>query len=82
MLRPELEALFFSKCIHSTLQCACREGKVFNGFIGFDECTWLCLWTQEEISTLSLKYCLVKINNNLKTVDYKKLTVLRLFLSL
>ncbi|CDS90318.1 hypothetical protein QI7_0786 [Clostridioides difficile 6042] len=29
-----------------------------------------------------LKYCLLKIKNSLKTVDYKKLTALRLFLSL
>lgn len=53
-LRPELEALFSSQNIHSTLQCAYREGQVFSGFIGFDECTGLRLWTQEEISTLSL----------------------------
>ncbi|KPI46762.1 diguanylate cyclase [Clostridioides difficile] len=53
-LSPELEALFSSQDIHSTLQCAYREGQVFSGFIGFDECTGLRLWTQEEISTLSL----------------------------
>ncbi|MGX9758268.1 diguanylate cyclase domain-containing protein [Clostridioides difficile] len=53
-LSPELEALFSSQDIHSTLQCAYREDEVFKGFVGFDECTGLRLWTQEEVSTLAL----------------------------
>ncbi|MCC0629701.1 MULTISPECIES: diguanylate cyclase domain-containing protein [unclassified Clostridioides] len=54
MLSPKLEELFSSQGIHSTLQCAYKEGKAFSGFVGFDECTGLRLWSQEEISTLSL----------------------------
>ncbi|UWD49229.1 diguanylate cyclase [Clostridioides difficile] len=53
-LSPELEELFSSQDIHSTLQCAYREDEVFKGFVGFDECTGLRLWTQEEVSTLAL----------------------------
>lgn len=53
-LTPKLEELFSSQGIHSTLQCAYRDGQVFSGFVGFDECTGLRLWTQEEVSTLSL----------------------------
>lgn len=53
-LSPKLEELFSSQGIHSTLQCAYKEDKVFSGFVGFDECTGLRLWSQEEISTLSL----------------------------
>lgn len=46
--------MFSSQGIHSTLQCAYKEDRVFSGFVGFDECTGLRLWSQEEISTLSL----------------------------
>ncbi|ENZ9536238.1 TPA: diguanylate cyclase [Clostridioides difficile] len=53
-LSPKLEELFSSQGIHSTLQCAYKEDRVFSGFVGFDECTGLRLWSQEEISTLSL----------------------------
>lgn len=53
-LSPELEELFSSQDIHSILQCAYREDEVFRGFVGFDECTGLRLWTQEEVSTLAL----------------------------
>lgn len=52
-LIPEQEALFASQGIHSTLQCAFWDEEVFAGFVGFDECTGLRLWTQEEVSTLS-----------------------------
>ncbi|MBS7008085.1 sensor domain-containing diguanylate cyclase [Anaerostipes sp.] len=53
-LAPEQEALFSAQGIHSTLQCAFWDDGVFQGFVGFDECTGLRLWTQEEVSTLSL----------------------------
>ena len=53
-LSPKLEELFSSQGIHSTLQCAYKEDRIFSGFVGFDECTGLRLWSQEEISTLSL----------------------------
>ena len=53
-LKPEQEALFKAQGIRSTLQCAFKSGSVFAGFVGFDECTGLRLWTQEEVSTLLL----------------------------
>lgn len=53
-LSTKQEDLFSSQGIHSTLQCAFYENRVFRGFVGFDECTGLRLWTQEEISSLSL----------------------------
>lgn len=53
-LKPEQKELFESQNIHSTLQCAFWREKRFAGFIGFDECTGLRLWTQEEVDILSL----------------------------
>ncbi|MCD7992440.1 MAG: GGDEF domain-containing protein [Clostridia bacterium] len=53
-LKPEHETLFSSQDICSTLQCAFEWDSVFAGFVGFDECTGLRLWTQEEVSTLLL----------------------------
>lgn len=53
-LSTKQEDLFSSQGIHSTLQCAFYENRVFRGFVGFDECTGLRLWMQEEISSLSL----------------------------
>lgn len=40
--------------IYSTLQCAFWKEKEFAGFVGFDECTGLRLWTKEEADVLSL----------------------------
>ena len=53
-LKPSQVALFESQGIRSTLQCAIRNENRFCGFVGFDECTGLRLWTKEEISMLSL----------------------------
>ena len=39
--------------IKSLLHCAIREGGVFRGYIGFDECVELRYWTKEQIETLS-----------------------------
>ena len=39
--------------IKSMLQCAIREGGLFRGYIGFDECVEQRLWTKEQIQTLS-----------------------------
>ncbi len=39
--------------IKSMLHCAIREGGVFRGYIGFDECTTKRLWTREQIDTLT-----------------------------
>lgn len=53
-LKQEQKELFESQNIHSILQCAFWREKRFAGFIGFDECTGLRLWTQEEVDILSL----------------------------
>lgn len=47
--------------IRSTLQCAIMENKTFTGMIGFDECTGLRLWTQEEISLLIILSRLISL---------------------
>ena len=39
--------------IKSLLHCAIRDGGVFRGYIGFDECVELRYWTKEQIQTLS-----------------------------
>lgn len=39
--------------IKSLLHCAIREGGVFRGYIGFDECAQLRYWTKEQIQTLT-----------------------------
>lgn len=53
-LTPAQAELLGNQGICSTLQCAIHEGEVFRGFVGFDECTGLRLWTKEEIGMLSL----------------------------
>lgn len=40
--------------IYSTLQCAFWSEDVFSGFVGFDECTGVRLWTKDEVNALSL----------------------------
>ena len=39
--------------IKSLLHCAIRDGGVFRGYIGFDECVELRYWTKEQIQTLT-----------------------------
>ena len=39
--------------IKSLLHCAIRDGDVFRGYIGFDECVELRYWTKEQIRTLT-----------------------------
>lgn len=41
-----------SQGIKSMLHCAIREGGVFRGYIGFDECVEQRFWTKEQIQTL------------------------------
>lgn len=53
-LIPEQKELFVEQGICSTLQSAILEDGILVGFIGFDECTGLRLWTQEEINLLSM----------------------------
>lgn len=53
-LTQEQTSLFESQGIRSTLQCAIMEEDIFCGFVGFDECTGMRMWTKEEIGMLSL----------------------------
>lgn len=53
-LTPAQAALFESQGVCATLQCALYNGKVFRGFIGFDECTGLRMWNKEEVGMLAL----------------------------
>ena len=39
--------------IKSLLHCAIRDGGVFRGYIGFDECVEFRYWTKEQIQTLT-----------------------------
>lgn len=39
--------------IRSILQCKILEGNEFRGFIGFDECSYNRMWTNDEVNTLT-----------------------------
>lgn len=52
-LPPRTYEIVTSQGIKSMLQCAIRDGDVFRGYIGFDECVEQRLWTKEQIRTLS-----------------------------
>lgn len=52
-LPPIQRKLFEDQGIHSFLQYALWEKETFAGFIGFDECTGMRMWTQEEADTLA-----------------------------
>ncbi|MDO4275599.1 MAG: bifunctional diguanylate cyclase/phosphodiesterase [Eubacteriales bacterium] len=54
LLEPKVRTLLAGQGIYSTLQCAFWKGDEFAGFIGFDECTGLRLWTREEADILLL----------------------------
>nr|MDD6336072.1 diguanylate cyclase [bacterium] len=53
-LTPAQAAFFEKQGIRSTVQCAINKDNRFCGFVGFDECTGMRLWTKEEIGMLSL----------------------------
>ncbi|MBO1678515.1 sensor domain-containing diguanylate cyclase [Bittarella massiliensis (ex Durand et al. 2017)] len=53
-LHPALTEFFGAQKICSTLQSAMYYGAVLSGFIGFDECTGVRMWTKEEVGTLSV----------------------------
>ena len=38
--------------IKSMLHCAIMDQGVYRGFVGFDECTANCFWTQGQVTTL------------------------------
>ncbi|WP_227826530.1 hypothetical protein [Clostridioides sp. ZZV15-6383] len=39
--------------IRSILQCKILEGNKFRGFVGFDECSYNRMWTNDEVNTLT-----------------------------
>lgn len=53
-LKPAYRALLSSQGIYSTLQCGIYDGGRFCGAVGFDECRGVRLWTQEQVSALTL----------------------------
>ncbi|WP_042349969.1 sensor domain-containing diguanylate cyclase [Bacillus massiliigorillae] len=53
-LPKNISELFESRKICSVLQCAMDSEGVFKGFVGFDECSGLRLWTLEEIDMLTV----------------------------
>ena len=48
----EIQNVVEPQGIKSMLHCAIRDQGVFRGFVGFDECTAGCFWTQGQISLL------------------------------
>ena len=61
--------------IKSMLHCAIREGGIFRGYIGFDECVEQRYWTKEQIQTLSyfsemLSLFLLKQRKHEKSLQY------------
>lgn len=53
-LRPELVTILEPQGVRSLLHCAIIDKGEFCGFVGFDECTGMRMWTKEEIGMLSL----------------------------
>lgn len=72
ILPHEQKQLLSEQGIYSTLQCAIMEDDVFTGFIGFDECTGVRIWTQSEIDTLTMISQLISL-----FLQKKKLKIVR-----
>ncbi|MCQ4984799.1 sensor domain-containing phosphodiesterase [Anaerostipes caccae] len=53
-LTREQTEIFEAQGISSTLQCAFWNENNLSGFLGFDECTGVRLWTKDEVNALSL----------------------------
>lgn len=53
-LTGEQMKIFEEQGINSTLQCGFWSENVLSGFVGFDECTGVRLWTKDEVNALSL----------------------------
>ncbi len=51
-LQPHIREIVEPQGIKSMLHCAILDQGVFRGYVGFDECTANCLWTQGQISLL------------------------------
>ena len=78
-LKPVQVALFERQGIRSTLQCAIREEEVFRGFVGFDECTGVRMWTKEEVGMLSLiSQLLTTFLQKKRSIDRERQMTIRL----
>ncbi|MFR2848972.1 MAG: diguanylate cyclase domain-containing protein [Hungatella hathewayi] len=53
-LPPKMSEVLKPQGIYSILQCAIMDNDKFYGFVGFDECTGLRMWTKEEVAALTL----------------------------
>lgn len=53
-LPKEQSEFFAAQQISSTLQCAINDKGNWCGFVGFDECTGVRMWTKEEMIILSI----------------------------
>ena len=53
-LPPGLVAVLKPQGVCSLLHCAIMDHEKFYGFVGFDECTGMRMWTREEIGVLTL----------------------------
>ena len=53
-LTPPQKELLGKQGIRSILQCKIMQNGKFYGFVGFDECTGLRFWNQQEIKALTL----------------------------
>lgn len=77
VLTPSAYEITQSQGIRSMLQCAIREGDVFRGFIGFDECVERRMWTKDHIQILSyfsgmLSVFLLKRREHKRMLDISK----------
>lgn len=52
-LPDALRKVFEAQDVKSMIHCAIRDGGVFRGFVGFDDCTTYRVWTQEQTNILS-----------------------------
>lgn len=53
LMESSVRDILAAQGIKSILQCAIRENGVFLGYIGFDECVYQRMWTQEQIDLLT-----------------------------
>ena len=53
-LAPHFRQILEPQGIKSMLHCAIMDRGVFRGYVGFDECTATCLWTQGQVDMLKI----------------------------
>lgn len=53
-LPPEIGTVLSAQHIKAVLQCALRDNGKNRGYVGFDECSAQCFWTQEQVDALVL----------------------------